>query len=406
MLLNATHALSAVALEEFDRQVSWAADGALTGPGWAAARTGTSARLLRARCRAGAGLRFMSDCGALGQSGAHECFARGRAGRLRPSAPRPRRPREALLVDQAQRLDADAFGVAARHWRDRATAVDSPDPATTTPTEPVDELHLSGTFDGRYRLDGTFSAETGQLAAALDAHVDHALRAARDGDPSVPLVASRVRAAALVDLVAQSMRREPSDSSVPDRYRVAIVVTHDAQDPPLEVCDSPAFRVVLGARSEVLDVGRLTQLWPPAIRRAITHRDLHCVFPGCDRSPSWRDIHHCLPWKEGGATTVDNGALLCRRHHTFIHKQNWSIRIEHGKPITRKADGTQHLLTRWDCGGRGESLRAQRPQESAEPLPRPGRPPDPPTRAATASHTGRSELTSPGLTATPRMGRG
>jgi 5-methylcytosine-specific restriction protein A len=52
-------------------------------------------------------------------------------------------------------------------------------------------------------------------------------------------------------------------------------------------CDSPAFRVVLGADSEIPDVGRLTQQWPAGIRRAITHRDRGCVFPGCDRPPSW-----------------------------------------------------------------------------------------------------------------------
>ena len=109
----------------------------------------------------------------------------------------------------------------------------------------------------------------------------------------------------------QAMRREPSDASAPDRYRVAVVVRHDHTDLlPLACCDSPAFRVVIGADSEVLDVGRITQQWPIGIRRAITHRDRQCVFPGCDRPPSWCDIHHCLPWEEGGSTSIDNGAAV------------------------------------------------------------------------------------------------
>ena len=82
-------------------------------------------------------------------------------------------------------------------------------------------------------------------------------------------VASQVRAAPLVDLLAQGMRREPSEASVPDRYRVAVVIHADEIGPlPISACDSSAFRVVLGAHSEVLDVGRLTQIWPAGIRRA------------------------------------------------------------------------------------------------------------------------------------------
>ena len=97
---------------------------------------------------------------------------------------------------------------------------------------------------------------------------------------------SALRAAALVDLAAQAMRREPSDASVPDRYRVAVIVRPGQADRPAEAaCDAGAYRVVLGADGEVLDVGRQTNRWPAAIRRAITIRDRGCVFPGCDRPP-------------------------------------------------------------------------------------------------------------------------
>ena len=159
---------------------------------------------------------------------------------------------------------------------------------------------------------------------------------------------SALRAAALVDLAAQAMRQEPSDASVPDRYRVAVIVQHGQPTVPAEAaCDADAYRVVLGAEGEVLDVGRQTNRWPVAIRRAITIRDRGCVFPGCDRPPSWTDIHHCIPWSEGGNTSVDNGALLCRRHHTFVHQQRWRITIDNGKPITRRPDGTPFTIQRW-----------------------------------------------------------
>jgi hypothetical protein len=144
------------------------------------------------------------------------------------------------------------------------------------------------------------------------------------------------------------MRREPSDASGPDRYRVTVVVTQDTDDSPLAACDSPAFRLVLGAESEVLDVGRLTQQWPTGIRRAISHPDGGCIFPSCDRPPSRCDIHHCRPWEHGGPTSVANGALLCRRHHTFIHKNHWTITVEDGQPVTRKPDGDPYRICRWD----------------------------------------------------------
>ena len=235
-----------------------------------------------------------------------------------------------------------------RHGRSAPPPLTVRIPLESTAPEPIDELHLSRTLDGRYRLDGSFSSETGEVVrVALEAEVDRALRARRDGDPAVPAATSRVRAGALVDLLSQAMRREPSDASVPDRYRVAVVVPHDRDAHPLASCDSAAFRVVLGQASEVLDVGRLTSKWPSGIRRAITIRDQGCVFPGCDRPPSWCDIHHCQPWEHGGSTCVGNGALLCRRHHSFIHKQKWMIRVEHGRPMTRKPDGTLYLIARW-----------------------------------------------------------
>ena len=274
-LLNAVHALSATALEVFQRRGNWAAEGSMSAASWAAARTGSSTWSLRARVRQGAGLqRLPSAClpARVGQLSPQHLDALAACARRHLDRAKLD---EAMLVDQAGWLDADSFGVVARQWEEHAAAVEAPDPTTVTTLEPVDELHLSRTFDGRYQLDGSFSAATGQLVyAALDAEVDRQLRAGRDGDPSVAPAASQVRAAALVDLLTQTMRRDPSEQSVPDRYRVAVVVQHDTNgELPIAGCDSPAFRVVLNAQSEVLDVGRLTQKWPSGIRRAITHRD-------------------------------------------------------------------------------------------------------------------------------------
>jgi hypothetical protein len=90
-------------------------------------------------------------------------------------------------------------------------------------------------------------------------------------------------------------------------------------------CDATVSRVAFGPNGQPLDVGRQHRLFPEPLRRAITARDRHCRFPGCDRPPRWCDIHHIIHWTRGGTTSVDNGILLCRFHHTLVHEVGWNI---------------------------------------------------------------------------------
>jgi hypothetical protein len=116
-----------------------------------------------------------------------------------------------------------------------------------------------------------------------------------------------------------------------DRYLVHIVTTDDG--PPTladgTLVDEDEARVVGcgGAKvahlqtsnGEPLAVGRLHRDWNTSQRRAARVRDGgHCRFPGCERRIA--DLHHQLPWDDGGPTDIDNGFLLCRRHHRLLHK--------------------------------------------------------------------------------------
>lgn len=352
-LANAVNALSAAALHQFELDGGWAADGALSAAVWTAERTGSARAGLRNRVRQGAALAQLDAVA-----------AEARAGRLSPDHLRAvgscvrRRPHlaardEHLFVEQSAALGAEGFGAATRHWlsiADDVTDDVADDEVAPLAADQVSRLNASRTLNGWLRVDGLFAPQDADLLeAALDAGVDRALRAARDGDPSVETVrSSALRADALVDLAAQSMRREPSAASVPDRYRVALLARAGEPIVPSEAgCDSTFYRAVLGAEGEILDVGRQTARWPAGIRRAITVRDGGCIFPGCDRPPSWTDIHHCTPWADGGGTSVDNGALLCRRHHVFVHRQRWSVTIEHGRSLVRRPDGTMYVVHRW-----------------------------------------------------------
>ena len=78
-------------------------------------------------------------------------------------------------------------------------------------------------------------------------------------------------------------------------------------------------------RSWKLDLGYTRRAADPKIRRALIARDRTCTAPGCDR-PHWMcEIHHVVPWSEGGRTDLDNLTLLCSRHH-HLHHANESSR--------------------------------------------------------------------------------
>ncbi|MFI5510833.1 DUF222 domain-containing protein [Mycobacterium sp. NPDC051804] len=90
-------------------------------------------------------------------------------------------------------------------------------------------------------------------------------------------------------------------------------------------CDSTVETVLVDQNCAPLDVGRGQRLFPPTIRKALATRDLGCAFPGCGRPVSWCDAHHITPWGTGGITSVDNGVMLCRCHHTVIHHSDWQV---------------------------------------------------------------------------------
>ncbi len=94
----------------------------------------------------------------------------------------------------------------------------------------------------------------------------------------------------------------------------------------------PAYlrRHLLAARftsmSQPLDLGRTTRVVPPHLRKAVIQRDKKCRFPGCEQPPSVCQVHHLIPWAQGGATTLGNLALFCRFHHIIvIHRWGWKI---------------------------------------------------------------------------------
>ncbi|MEJ2864846.1 HNH endonuclease signature motif containing protein [Actinomycetospora flava] len=97
-------------------------------------------------------------------------------------------------------------------------------------------------------------------------------------------------------------------------------------------CDAEIIPMILGSKSEPLDVGRRQRTAPDAIRRALNHRDGGCAFPGCDRRPRRCQAHHVRHWYPDGDTALDNMCLLCRYHHQLVHHGHWTIEMINGQP--------------------------------------------------------------------------
>ena len=72
-------------------------------------------------------------------------------------------------------------------------------------------------------------------------------------------------------------------------------------------------RLVLGADSEILDLGREVRTFPRKLKDAIfgAHRGT-CANDGCDAPFSWLQADHVIPWTRNGPTATDNGQPLCR----------------------------------------------------------------------------------------------
>ncbi|OFE16998.1 hypothetical protein BA895_18740 [Humibacillus sp. DSM 29435] len=92
-------------------------------------------------------------------------------------------------------------------------------------------------------------------------------------------------------------------------------------------CDAAIIPVVLGSDSQPLDLCREERLVTRAMRTALWLRDGGCSFPGCSTPAQWTDAHHVRHWIDGGTTCLGNLALLCRRHHGYVHEKHLTATI-------------------------------------------------------------------------------
>jgi hypothetical protein len=225
-------------------------------------------------------------------------------------------------------------------------------------------LHVYPDEDGMYRVRGRLEPEVGALLV-------QALTAAREKlnrQPCVqtfdtratedPPTMEQQQADALALLAETALHHGMDPGSAGDRYQVVVHVDAPALTDPdqpgqsvLEegtrvsaetsrrlACD--ASRVVMqhARDGRVVEVAVKTRTIPPALRRALQHRDRGCRFPGC--GVRFGQGHHIEHWANGGPTMLSNLVLLCRRHHRAVHEEGYRIeRDSSGELRFRRPNG-------------------------------------------------------------------
>ncbi|MEU8223183.1 DUF222 domain-containing protein [Kribbella sp. NPDC048915] len=99
-------------------------------------------------------------------------------------------------------------------------------------------------------------------------------------------------------------------------------------------CDAGVIPLVLGSNSEPLDVGTEFRFVTRAIRQALNARDKGCIV--CGAPPAICEAHHVIHWSDGGPTSVNNLALLCKRDHINAHQGRLRIHFINGHPVATR----------------------------------------------------------------------
>jgi hypothetical protein len=142
------------------------------------------------------------------------------------------------------------------------------------------------------------------------------------------------RAAALTALC------EESGSTAPSTPLITVFVDDQGVDVPgstpvgPEILDKVAcagsLEVIKTQEGRPLAIGRRSRVIPNRLRRWVLHRDGGCTVDGC-RSRYRLQVHHIIPWSEGGPTDPENLTTLCWFHHqVVVHGFGYRIDTSHG----------------------------------------------------------------------------
>ncbi|MEQ8436459.1 MAG: DUF222 domain-containing protein [Ilumatobacter fluminis] len=269
--------------------------------------------------------------------------------------------REDDLLDDARRLSPEEFG---RSVRDLARVIER-DNGIERATRQRKSTFLSrktntatGLVEGRFAFHPELASK---VFGPVDRHVGTLIaEGAAAGDPACrdrSVDRNRLAAEALGDLVAAGNQHlHPGTGDVTLIADADTVATGDLGDE--SVCETadgcgvaPATvrRAMCNARVTVVfvdehgvpvSVGRTARHANRAQRRALRAMYRTCGFAGCDVPFDRCEMHHIIPWEQGGPTDLDNMIPLCSRHHHVAHEGGWTLELALDRTLTiRQPDG-------------------------------------------------------------------
>jgi uncharacterized protein DUF222 len=221
---------------------------------------------------------------------------------------------------------------------------DGDEPGDETVVEAQNQLHLQEREDGS--LSGRF--ELGAETAALLRPLLSPLTKPQPGDDRT-LDERQGDALAEVIRLAADAGQAPMEGG--ERPHIAVTVSLETLQTGIGratlddgrsltpeqarrlACDAGVIPIVLGSKSEPIDIGESKRLADKRLRRALAVRDKGCAVPGCGRTPNQCHAHHVHHWADGGPTILANMVLVCPFHHRLIHHAGWQVHMDQGLPV-------------------------------------------------------------------------
>jgi 5-methylcytosine-specific restriction endonuclease McrA len=340
--LDAATARLLVLIREFDARGGWNT-GFRSCAHWLAWRVGLDLGAARERIRVAHALESLPLLTAALASGTLS-YAKVRA-LTRVATPET----EARLMSVGRAGTASHVERVVRAWR----RVDRQAEARETSQRHRDRaLYLHYDEDGMLVVHGRLTPEVGALLRqALAAARESLYRRTRTEDPPRPPVEpsgatsslGQQQADALAVLAAAALHHGLDPGASGERYQVVVHVDASVLADPTQPgqsaledgpnvsaetsqrlsCDASRTWMRHDAEGRVVELGARTRTIPPALRRALQHRDRGCRFPGCGAREG--QGHHLRHWAQGGPTTLSNLAILCRRHHRAVHEEGYQV---------------------------------------------------------------------------------
>ncbi|HMS25494.1 MAG TPA: DUF222 domain-containing protein [Acidimicrobiia bacterium] len=263
------------------------------------------------------------------------------------------------LIDAAKTVDAERFSYIVRHWKGMVDAViDQPADEYLAFQERKLFLHELpngnwfihgevGATDGK-DVDNMFKDITGKLwrDTESESRYDYtpaqqradalgcvargylssnysAVTTPSDDDNSPSEFSFTANPCSSVDIVVDVNDLNPKSTTRAFLKKCLtspspMINTHSQAFVKQILCDS-YIQMPIKNRDGTYELGRKVRTAPLNMKKQLMLSQPTCSIPGCITPSAWCDAHHIQHWAHGGVTSIDNLALLCRRHHTMLH---------------------------------------------------------------------------------------